>query len=250
MTKFDWAISLRGWKFSPCLLVRCLHLSFLSAIALISGCHNIAIGRYAEAICQDPKYGSIPCHDSRNTPNVDAYLVSEQATSGPAPAATTTTVGGAALATTTPTSATTTAPTGSTTAPPAGASASTSPSTPTTGLMFQDRGQAQYIRSTEDFINRDTKADSTKKLTLLHQNFAAELKATPEFKPFVDRTVFHREFVINVSKFNAFNPADRLARTEIFITPRNGYFTSWDLVQTLYTTITPGTITVQGFKAA
>ena len=172
-------------------------LAILTLVQVGCAGTNKTIGRYAEAICgdSDPATANRDCRTvGSETSRAEAYIASVPSDSV-APFAATTSTGPVA-------------PSAAATVPPA---VPTQSSRPPNIASLPDRSLASLI-------NVLSKLDKQKRKDILSE-LSLDIKSPPKESSFIDRTIYQRTIFINVSKVDAYNPSDRLARTELFIAP-------------------------------
>ena len=204
-------------------------ICLIGAGLLLAGCTtDKVVGRYTSAICVEPDSQPVPCHSLR--PTAEVSVTSVPSSTGPTTIVTSLTP---------PTPGTSTAPAGtSTTGPSAAAPSSGGAAAPgplSSATNFPDRALTEYLKIISDKSISPT-------LKALQQNLAAPLKPTPDATPVEDRTLFNRVLLVTVAKEPPFNPADRIAATEVRIKPDGAHITAWDSAATMFTAINAGSI--------
>lgn len=104
------------------------------------------------------------------------------------------------------------------------------------GTDLPERALASYISALSDKRFSQDAAS-------LKKNIASPITATDDQPSLKDETLISGTLAITVSKAGEFNPADRLESLEVKITPINAYIETWTAAQSVYSSITPGSIT-------
>jgi hypothetical protein len=111
------------------------------------------------------------------------------------------------------------------------------------GTDLPERALASYITALSDKrFSRDAAG--------LGKNIASPLTGPNDQTPLKDETLISGTLAITVSKVGEFNPADRLESLEVRITPINARVETWTAAQSVYSTITPGSITASLTRSA